>query len=232
MAAKKENFNESLKETKTGKRKQEADETVEKVNELILEGKHGEETTDDGEMEGSLSSLDLLWTYAFQELDQWEKCADRRDEVLLKEVKHFSESVERNQGNIKAVADQFTMEFTEWEKTARDEFLMSTTLLQQFFPNRSYEEINAQFDQIQNSVLSLLSTPCQTIGNCQSVVNYEHYMELRKKGRLQLLNTIKQAGNPLYEYQKGFVNQFATQFKDLIFPLNKYMEETEETTKS
>lgn len=236
MAAKKENFNESLKETKTGKKKQEADETVEKVDELLLEGKQDEETTVDDEMEGSFSSLDLLWTFALQELDQWEKCANRRDEVLLKEVKHFSERIKRNKGNIKAVAEQFTMEFTEWEKTARDGFLMSTTLLQQFFPNRSYEEMNAQFDQIQNSVVSLLSTPCQTFSNWQNMENYldmiNQSINLRKKGRLQYIRNVKQAGNRLYEFQKGFINQFATQFKEQIFPLNKFMEETVEPSKS
>ncbi|MEY2194694.1 hypothetical protein AB7942_18415 [Neobacillus sp. BF23-41] len=236
MAAKKDNLKESLKETITRKKKQEVDKTVETVEEALLVEKQDEKINVDGENEASLSSLDLLWRYAFDELDEWEKCADHRDEVFLKEVRRCSESVQRNQGNIKAIAEQFTKEFTEWEKTARDEFLMSTTTLQHFFPIRSYEEINAQIDQIEKRVLSLLSTPCQTIANCQAIEKYQemmdHYIELRKKGRLQYIKTVKKAGNPLYEYQKGFVNQFATQFKELIFPLNKYMEKTEEPTKS
>jgi hypothetical protein len=236
MAAKKDNLKESLKETKTRERRQKVDETVDSVAEPLLEEKQDEEITVNGENEASLSSLDLLWRHAFHELDQWEKCADHRDEVFLKEVRQFSESVQRNQGNIKAIAEQFTKEFTEWEKTARDEFLMSTTTLQHFFPIRSYEEINAQIDQIQKRVLSLLSTPCQTMANCQAIEKYlemiGQYIDLRKKGRLQYIKTVKQAGNPLYEYQKGFVNLFTTQFKELIFPLNKYMEKTEEPTKS
>jgi len=44
---------------------------------------------------------------------------------------------------------------------------------------------------------------------------------------LQYFKTVKQAGNPLCEFQKGFVNLFTTQFKEHIFPLNKYMEKTE-----
>lgn len=236
MAAKKENLKESLKETKTRKKLQEVDETVETVDEPVVEENLVEEMTIDGENVGSLSTLDMLWNFKFQELDEWAKCAEHRDEVFLSEVRRFSKSVQRNQGNIKAIAEQFTKEFTEWEKTARDEFLMSTTLLQQFFPNRSYEEINAQFDQIQNSVVSLLSTPCQTISNFHNMENYlemiDHSIDLRKKGRLQYIKNVKQAVNPLYEYQKGFVNMFATQFKELIFPLNKFMEETEEPTKS
>jgi hypothetical protein len=236
MAAKKDNLKESLKETITRKKKQEVDETVETVNEQLLGEKQNEEITVDGDNESSLSSLDLLWRYAFDELDEWVKCTDHRDEVFLKEVRRFAESIQRNQENKKTIAEQFTKEFTEWEKTARDELLMSTTTLQHFFPIRSYEEINEKIDQIQKTVLSLLSTPCQTIANCQAIEKYpkmvEQYINLRKKGRLQYIKTVKQAGNPLYEYQKGFVNLLARQFKELIFPLNKYMEQTEEPTKS
>jgi hypothetical protein len=236
VAAKKDNLKESLRETKTREKLQEVDETVETIDEPLQEEKQEEEITVDGEIEASLSSLELLWKYKFHELEELAKCADYRDEVFLKEVRRFSESVQRNKGNIKKIAEQFTNEFTEWEKTARDEFLMSTTILQNFFPIRSYEEINADIDQNQKRVLSLLSTPCQTIANCQAIEKYlgmmDHYIELRKKGRLQYINTLKQAGNPLYEFQKGFVNLFTTQLKELIFPLNKYMENMEEPTKS
>ena len=237
MAAKKDNLKESLKESITQKKKEEVDETVETVDEPLLGEKRDEEITVDDENEASLSSLDLLWRIAFHELDEWAKCTDRCDDVFLKEVRRLSESVKRNQGNKKVIAEQFTKELTEWEKTARDEFLMSTTTMQHFFPVWSYEEINEQMDQIQKTVLSLLSTPCQTIANSQTTEKYvemmEQYIEFRKKGRLQYINIVKQAGNPLYEYQKGFVNLFTTQFKELIFPLNKFMEKTEEpSTKS
>ncbi|HLO11400.1 MAG TPA: hypothetical protein VK190_04010 [Pseudoneobacillus sp.] len=236
MAAKKDNLKESLKETITRKKKQEVDETVETVNEPLKEEKEDEEIIVDGENEASVSSLDLLWRFAYQEFDEWVKCAEHRDEVFLEKVRRFSESVQRNQGNKIAIAEQFTKEFTEWEKTVRDEFLMSTTILQHFFPVQSYEEINTQMNQIQKTVLSLLSTPCRTIANYQSIEKYvemmEHYIVLRKKGRMQYINTVKQTGNPLYEFQKGFVNLFTTQFKELILPLNKYMEKTEEPSKS
>ncbi|WP_144552455.1 hypothetical protein [Bacillus sp. X1(2014)] len=232
MAAKKDNLQESLKETIGRKKKEEVDETVETVDKPLREEKRDEEFTADNDDEASHSSLDLLCRLAFHELDEWAKRSKYRDEVFLKEVRRFSESVQRNQGNKKVIAEHFTKEFTEWEKTARDEFLMSTTTLQHFFPVRSYEEINAQMDQIQKTVLSLLSTPCQTIANSQVTEKYvemmEQYMEIRKKGRLQYINTIKQVGNSFFRYQKGFVNLFTTQFKELIFPLNKYMEKTED----
>ncbi|WP_026566685.1 hypothetical protein [Bacillus sp. UNC41MFS5] len=232
MAAKKDNLKESLKEYITSKEKQGVDETVETVQEPLIEEKSDEEITVDEENEASLSSLDLLWRYSYQVLDEWAKCGDHRDEVFLKQVRRFS----GNQGYKKTIAEQLTKEVTEWEKNARDEFLMSTTTLHHFFPVRSYEEINVQFDQIQKTVLSLLSTPCQAIANSQATEKYveliEQYIEFRKKGRMQYINIVKQAGNPLYEFQKGFVNQFTTQFKELIFPLNKYLEKTEEPSKS
>lgn len=192
-----------------------------------------EEITAYGKNEEMLSSLDLLWRYAYQELDIWAKSADHRDEVFSR---RFSEGVQRNQGNIKAIAEQFSKEMTEWERTARDDVLMSTTTLQHFFPIQSYEEMNEQIDQFQKRVSSLLSTPYQTMANCQAKEKFEEmihqYMDIRKKARWQYIEMVKQAGNPLYESQKWFVNLFATQLKERIFPINKYMEKTEEPTKS
>lgn len=226
MAPKEGNEKVSLNETKTRKKKQKVDDTVETV----------EEVTVDIEKEATLSSLDLLWRHAFRELDEWAKRGEDRDEFFLKEVRRFSESVQRNQENIKAVAQQFTEQMMGWEKTARDEFMMSTTALQHFFPIRSYEEINAQIEQMEKTALSHINAPCQTIGNSQAIGKYlemlEQYIALRKKGRLQYIKTVKQAGNLLYENQKGFVNLFARQVKALMFPLNKYMEKTEELIKS
>lgn len=232
MTAKKENLKESLKETKTRKKLQQADETVESA----AAEDHVEEMTINGENESTQSSLDMLWNSKFQEFDEWAKCAEHRDEVFLSEVRRISNKLQQSQANLKAITEQFTKEVTQWEKTVRDEFLMSTTLLQQFFPNRSYEEINEQFDQIHNSLVSLLRTPSQTISTWKNMENYvemiDQSIELRKKRRLQYFNSVKQAVNPLYGYQKGFVNMAATQFKELFFPLNKYMEETEEAPKS
>ncbi|MEH7331997.1 hypothetical protein V7161_05120 [Neobacillus drentensis] len=226
MASKKDNEKESLKETKTRKKKQEVDETIETVKGPAVEKAD----------EISLSSLDLIWRHAFRELDEWVKGVENRDEAFLKKIILLSDSVKRNQGNLKAIAEQFTREFAEWEKTARDEFLMSTTALQHFFPIQSYENINVQIDEIQKKAVSLLNTTCQTIGNFQVIEKYlemiEQFMVLRKKGRMQYIKTVKQAGNLLYENQKGFVNFFARQIKALRFPLNKYMEKTEELTNS
>lgn len=183
-----------------------------------------------------LSSLDLLWRLAFGELDEWAKRANFRDEVFLTEAKLFTESMERNRANIKAAAEKFSKEFAEWERTAREEFLMSTTSLGHFFPIKSYEEINQQIDQIQKRTLSILKTPCSAITNHQAAEKYYEmigqYIAIRKKFRQQYIKTVKQAGNLIYENQKGLVNLVSRQIKTLVFPLNKYLEKSEELTKS
>jgi hypothetical protein len=242
---------DQVKETKSRKKKQEVETSLEteakqeveteavedKVEEPVLETKiEDEKVTEKEASEAELSSLDLLWHNAFNELDEWAKRGDFRDEVFLKEAMFFAENIQRNQGNIKAISEKFNKEFAEWERTAREEFLMSTTSLQHFFPLRSYEEINAQIDQIQKRTMSILHKPFQAITNNQVMDKYleiiDQYIAIRKKSRKQYIKTVKQAGNLIYENQKGFVNLFARQIKTLMFPLNKYMEKAEELTKS
>lgn len=193
------------------------------------------ETTESKEQE-QFSSLDILWKHAFSELDQWAKQADFFDDVFLKEARCFAESIKRNQENIKSVREQFNKEFSNWERTAREEFLMSTTVLQHIFPKRSYEDINQQIDQIQNKTASILSTPLQMVINNQMMDQYfdmlEQYIAVRKKGRKQYIKTLKQAASLVYESQKGFVGLLTGQLKSFIFPLNRYMEKAEEVTKS
>lgn len=249
MTEKRDSEKEQVKEIKSKKKKQEmqvlsetevkdqVEAEVERAEEPVLETKTEDEQ--DIHSKGSdeqLSSLDTLWHNAFRELDEWAKRASFRDEVFLKETKFFADKIQRNQENIKVISEKFNKEFTEWERAAREEFLMSTTSLQHFFPLRSYEEINAQIDQIQKRTISLLSKPCQVITNNQSMDKYlemiEQYIALRNKGRKQYINTVKQAGNLIYENQKSFVNLFARQIKTLVLPLNKYMEKADEMTKS
>lgn len=182
------------------------------------------------------TKLDILWSHAFRELEHWAKQADFRDEVFLKEASYFADSVKRNQENIIEVTEQFNKEFVSWEKTAREEFLMSTTTLQHFFPKRSYEEVNKQIDDIKNRMMTILNKPCQFIANNQVMDQYlnliEQYIAFRQKGRKQYIKAIKQAGNLIYESQKGFIELFSVPIKAFVFPLNKYLENTEELTKS
>lgn len=205
-------------------------------NKILQKNRVEEEQPVENEDMEQLSSLDVLWQHAFGEIDEWAKHAEFRDEVFLKEAKHFAESIKRNQGNVKDIAERFNKEFAEWERTAREEFLMSTTSLQHFFPIRSYEDINAQIDQIQKKTMSILTAPCETFNNYLTMEKYlemiDQYIALLKKGRMQYIKTVKQAGNIIYESQRGFVNLFARQIKSVMFPLNKYLEKTEELSKS
>lgn len=187
-------------------------------------------------VEGHLNSLDQLWHNAFHELDEWAAHADSRDDSFLKEAMHYVKSVKRNQGNLKAVTEQFNKEFLDWEKAAREEFLMATTSLQHFFPLKSYEEMNEHVDRIQQKIMPILGAPCQVVTNSQALDKYlgiiKQYISIKKKGRTQFINMIKKTANLVYENQKGFVNLFARQIKSLLFPFNKYLEKTEETIKS
>jgi hypothetical protein len=226
MTEKKE---ESLKTTK---RRRDTVENTSVENETIEV--ELPEATESKEQE-QFSSLDILWKHAFSEIDQWAKHADYRDDVFLKEAMCFAESIQRNQDNIKSVREQFNKEFVNWERTAREEFLMSTTVLQHIFPKRSYEDINEQIDQIQKRTASILSTPLQMVVNNQMMDQYfdmiEKYIAVRKKGRKQYIKTLKQAASLIYESQKGFVGLLTGQLKSFMFPLNKYMEKAEEVTK-
>lgn len=217
----------------TEKKKSEVQETILKEETRQTTGQERNEK--EGEQD-SISALDILWQNAFHELDQCAKHADFRDDVFLKESMCFAESIKRNQENIKSVREQFGKEFANWERTAREELLMSTTALQHLFPKVSYEEINQQFDQIQNRTASILNSPLQMVTNNQLMEQYlnmiDQYIVLRKNGRKQYIKTLKQAATLIYESQKGFVSLFTGQIKSIIFPLNKYIEKTEEVTKS
>ncbi|MBV7503995.1 hypothetical protein KW850_01775 [Bacillus sp. sid0103] len=248
MAEKRESEEEQGKEIKSKRKKQEIDAPTEikgkdegeaavEMGEEPVRGtnKETEQVTVSDGSDTQFSSLDMLWHNAFRELDGWAKRANFLDEIFLKEAVNFADSIKKKQDNMKEIFEKFNKELTEWERTAREEFLMSTTSLQHFFPLKSYEEINAQIDQIQKRTMSILSKPCQVITQNQAMDKYlemiEQYIALRKKGRMQYIKTVKQAGNLIYENQKGFVNLFAGQIKTLMFPLNKYMVKEEEMTK-
>lgn len=193
-----------------------------------MEQKQETKTVGEEHIQLEVSGLDLLWRAAFRKMDEWAKRAEFEDEVFLKRAKLFADRVGRSQADIKEITDKFTKEFAQWEKTARDEFFMSTTSLAHFFPIKSFKEINEQLERIHQKTLSLLNRPCQFITNTEAADKYfamiEQYISLRKKARSRYLTTLKQAGNLVYENQKGFVNLFSKQISTFVFPLNKYLE--------
>jgi hypothetical protein len=218
---------------------EELEEKLEKAANQVIEANKKMELQEEREQqeqqEQPLTSLDLLWRNAFQELDSWAKRADYRDEVLLTAVNHYVDSVKRNRENLKAVTEQFNKELAEWERSTREELLMSTTAIQHVLPIKSYEEINSVFNRIQKSTSDILKTPYRAVNSGQAADKYaamvKQYVELRKKGRNEYVRSVKQTANLVYENQKIFVNLFSKQIKS-IFPFNKYLEKNEDLVKS
>jgi len=192
-------------------------------NQKVLEN-HGTE-----ELEKELSSLDLLWKLGFDELDAWAEHFNKQDERFLEAVKNYVDKAQQNQENISTVAGQFGVELKEWEQATREEFLMSTTSLQYFFPIKSYEEINQVLEEIQTKSAQLLLSPFGnlTTGQLHSFVKLletvEQFIEMRKQGREKYLESVKRTTNVLYENQKLFVDMFTNQVKTSFLPFHKYL---------
>jgi hypothetical protein len=185
--------------------------------------------------EVKLSSLELFWKHALGELDEWSVRADYRDEVFLKAAKVYAETIRRNRDNVKAINEQFVKEMAEWERTAREEFLMTTTAIQHFVPVRSYEEINQMFDNLQSKASSILYAPFRAVAGSEptdkAIDMIEQFIRFRKESRMQYIRNVKQTANQIYENQKVFVNLFTNQIKTVLFPFNKYLEKTEDLVK-
>ncbi|NWQ41303.1 hypothetical protein MLOOGBEN_11415 [Bacillus sp. EB106-08-02-XG196] len=186
--------------------------------------------------DNQLSSFELMWKAAFEEVDEWAGRLNHHDDLFLNATKQYVESIKRNQENSKAITEQFKKELLEWEKYAREELLMTTTTIQHFFPVKSFEEINQVVDDIQNKTTSLLSTPIRALTTGQGLDNYldsvQQYISIRKKGREKYIEGVKSTSNVLYENQKIFVNLFENQFKSALLPFQQYMKNTTESNKS
>lgn len=181
------------------------------------------------------SSIDLMWKLGFDELDTWAERFNKRDQLFLEAAKNYVESVKRNQENINTITEQFNKELKDWEKTAREELLVTTTTLQNFFPIKSYEEINQVVDDIQNKTTSLFLTPMRALTSGQAMEKYletvEQYISFRKKGREKYIDSVKKTSNVLYENQKVFVNLFSKQVTTAFFPFQKYMKSVTDFSK-
>ena len=205
-----------------------------KKTENVLELENQEVEVDE---EQDSSSLDLLWKLGFNELDAWEDRLNKRDTLFLEAVRNYVEKLKQNQENAITISAQFGMELKEWEKGAREELLMTTTPLQQFFPVKSYEEINKVVEDIQNKTAHLLLTPTQALitGQLDALDKYvetvEQYIAYRKNGREKYIESVKKTSNVLYENQKVFVNMFAKQVKSALLPFQNYMKNATDQSK-
>jgi hypothetical protein len=186
--------------------------------------------------DNQLSSFELMWKAAFEEVDEWAGRLNHHDDLFLNATKQYVESIKRNQENSDAITAQFRKELLDWEKYAREELLMTTTAIQHFFPVKSYEQINQVVDDIQNKTTSLLSTPIRALTNGEALDKYldsvQQYISFRKKGREKYIEGVKSTTNVLYENQKIFVNLFENQVKSAFLPFQQYMKNTTESNKS
>ncbi|MBT2722393.1 hypothetical protein [Bacillus sp. ISL-46] len=205
-----------------------------KKTETVLEVEN-QETVVDGEKD--LTSLDLVWKLGFNELDAWAERFNKQDELFLEAVKNYVEKLKQNQENAITIAAQFGMELKGWEKAAREELLVTTTSLQNFFPVKSYEEINQVVDDIQNKTANLLLTPTQALitGQLEALDKYvetvEQYIAYRKNGREKYIESVKKTSNVLFENQKVFVNMLTKQVKTAMLPFQNYMKDVTEQPK-
>lgn len=183
--------------------------------------------------ENQLSSFELIWRAAYEEVDEWAGRLNHHDEVFLNATKKFVESIKRNQENSQAITEQFKRELLEWEKYAREELLMTTTTIQHFSPVKSYEEINKVVDDIQNKTTSLLTTPIRALTTGQALDKYldsvEQYLSFRKRSREKYIEVVKSTTNILYENQKIFVNLFEKQVKSALLPFQQYLKNASES---
>jgi hypothetical protein len=183
--------------------------------------------------EHQLSSFELIWKTAYEEVDEWAGRLNRGDESFLNATRNFVESIKRNQENSQAITEQFKRELLEWEKYAREELLMTTTTIQHIFPVKSYEDINQVADDIQNKTTSLLTTPIRTLTTGQALDKYlesvEQYLSFRKRSREKYIEGVKSTTNILYENQKIFVNLFEKQVKSALLPFQQYMKNASES---
>ncbi|WHY02136.1 hypothetical protein [Neobacillus sp. DY30] len=183
--------------------------------------------------EKQLSSFELIWRAAYEEVDEWAGRLNHHDEVFLNATKKFVESIKRNQENTQVITEQFKKELLEWEKYAREELLMTTTTIQHFFPVKSFEEINQVVDDIQNKTTSLLTTPIRTLTTGQALDKYlesvEQYLSFRKRSRDKYIEAVKSTTNILYENQKIFVDLFEKQVKSVLLPFQQYMKNASES---
>lgn len=205
--------------------KQMEEKTMVNRNESVIENQ--------GIKENQLSSFELIWKAAYEEVDEWAVRLNHHDEIFLNATKKYVESIKRNQETSQAITEQFRRELSEWEQYTREELLMTTTTIQHLLPVKSYEEINQVVDDIQNKTTSLLSTPIRALTTGQALDKYldsvEQYLSFRKRSREKYIEGIKSTTNILYENQKIFVNLFEKQVKSALLPFQQYMKNSSES---
>ncbi|MEH7014787.1 hypothetical protein V7087_28965 [Neobacillus niacini] len=186
-------------------------------------------------IEKNITSLELLWNQAFQNLDAWVEREKIREDNLLKTTKLFAENVKRNQSNLKELVNQFSKELFDWEKTSREELLTATISLQTFFPIKSYEEINDNLDTIHNKSSEIISSPFTNLAKSEYADQYvaaiEKFIEFRRNNRNWYIKNVKETASIIQTNQNKFLKIISKQVRNVFLPFNRYIEQSYELTK-
>ncbi|WP_045522045.1 hypothetical protein [Neobacillus niacini] len=186
-------------------------------------------------IEKNITSLELLWNHAFQNLDDWVEREKIREDNLLKTTKLFAENVKRNQSNLKELVNQFSKELFDWEKTSREELLTATISLQTFFPIKSYEEINDNLDTIHNKSSEIISSPFTNLAKSEYADQYvaaiEKFIEFRRNNRNWYIKNVKETASIIQTNQNKFLKIISKQVRNVFLPFNRYIEQSNELTK-
>jgi hypothetical protein len=185
------------------------------------------------EMGNNTTSLELLWNQALEQLNAWTNGEEYREEMLLKSASQYAETVKRNQNNIKQLTEQFFKELSDWEKSAREQLLTTMTGMQYLFPLKSFEEINTQLDDVQNKTTKITLTPMNHLLNEDQVDKFvnalEQYVKFRRNNRNLYVSNLKKTASVVQDNQTAFFKIMTDQVKNVFFPFQKYMVNSEET---
>jgi hypothetical protein len=171
--------------------------------------------------------IDQLWNQSIQMIDDWDEGEYFREEVLLQSSIQLAESVKQNQKNVNELINQITKELFEWEEMSREQLLTSTTGLHNLFLLNSFKEINNQVDHIKNLSSELLTSPLNNLlkgDYSDTIINkLDKYIEQRRNYRNLYVKNIKETFSIIQKNQRTFRNFLTNPFKNVFFPLNKYM---------
>lgn len=121
-------------------------------------------------------------------------------------------------------------------KSAREEFLTATAGFQYIFPVKSYEEINRVSEDIQEKTAEISSLPLRNLTNSENytriVESVKSYINLRKKSRSQYVARIKELSKVIQDNQQNMIQLYTQYAKNMLFPIQKYIEQSKEFTES
>lgn len=182
------------------------------------------------------ATVDLLWGQALEELDAWDRRESEREEAYVKSFESCIDDVQRRQKNAEEIVKQLTLKLRQWEKSAREEFLTATAAFQYIFPVKSYEEINRVSEDIQDKTAEISSLPLRTLTKEENynriLESVKSYINLRKKSRTQYVTRIKELSKVIQDNQQNMVQLYTQYAKNMLFPFQKYIEQSKEFTES